>query len=98
MSEMCNNCNCGNYELCSIVGHMPVGFCCSKCELYDEARTCMKMKTKRELVLSEAEATSEGEIKPISTEIENGLLKVVVGKDDEEIPIYIDLKKQFESD
>ena len=93
---MCNNCNCDNYDLCSIVGHMPVGFCCSKCYLYDEAHTCLKMKTRREA--GEAEAKPEDEIQPLSTEIENGMLKVVVGKEDEEIPIYIDLKKQFESD
>jgi len=75
---------------------MPVGFCCSKCYLYDEAHTCLKMKTRREA--GEAEAKPEDEIQPLSTEIENGMLKVVVGKEDEEIPIYIDLKKQFESD
>ena len=77
---------------------MPVGFCCSKCELYDEARTCLRMKTHRKSGKEEAEAKPEEEIQPISTEIENGMLKVVVGKEDEEIPIYIDLKKQFESD
>jgi len=54
------------------------------------------MKTRREA--GEAEAKPEDEIQPLSTEIENGMLKVVVGKEDEEIPIYIDLKKQFESD
>ena len=93
---MCNNCNCENYDLCSIVGHMPVGFCCSKCELYDEAHTCLKMKTQRKK--GEIGEQPEEEIQPISSEIENGMLKVVVGKKDEKIPIYIDLKKQFESD
>jgi len=93
---MCNNCNCENYDLCSIVGHMPVGFCCSKCELYDEAHTCLKMKTHRKT--GEIGEKTEEEIQPISSEIENGMLKVVVGKKNEKIPIYIDLKKQFESD
>jgi hypothetical protein len=75
---------------------MPVGFCCSKCELYDEAHTCLKMKTHPKT--GGREEKSEEEIQPISSEIENGMLKVVVGKENEEIPIYIDLKKQFESD
>ena len=93
---MCNNCNCGNYELCSIVGNMPVGFCCSKCELYNKEHTCMKMKTQRKT--GEAEMEHDEKIHPISTEIENGILKVVIGKEDEEIPIYIDIKKQLSSD
>lgn len=54
------------------------------------------MKTRRER--GEVKAKSEEEIHPISSEIENGMLKVVMGKKDEKIPIYIDLKKQFESD
>ena len=98
MSEMCNNCNCDSYDLCSIVGHKPVGFCCSKCELYDEAHTCLKMKNQRKSGTGEVEVEPDDEIQPISSEIENGMLKVVVGKKDEKIPIYIDLKKQFESD
>ena len=73
-----------------------MGFCCSKCYLYDEAHTCLKMKTRHEK--GEQEPKPEEEIQPISTEIENGMLKVVVGKKDEKIPIFIDLKKQFESD
>ena len=77
---------------------MPVGFCCSKCELYDEAHTCLKMKNQRKSGTGEVEVEPDDEIQPISSEIENGMLKVVVGKKDEKIPIYIDLKKQFESD
>ena len=91
---MCNNCNCDDYELCSIVGNMPVGFCCSKCYLYDENRTCLKMKTKRD----ESIKDKQPDIHPISTAIENGMLKVVVEQKDKEIPIYIDLKKQLGSD
>ncbi|MBN1800967.1 MAG: hypothetical protein JW891_05630 [Candidatus Lokiarchaeota archaeon] len=41
---MCNDCNCDDYELCSIVGMQPIGFCCSKCEHYDEMLTCLKAK------------------------------------------------------
>lgn len=95
---MCNNCNCGNYELCSIVGNMPVGFCCSKCELYDKARTCMKMKTKRRSTTTETIGMDN--IEPVSAEIKDGILQVdlVVGEGDEKIPIYIDLKKQLGSD
>ena len=98
MNEMCNNCNCDSYDLCSIVGHMPVGFCCSKCELYDEARTCLRMKTKHES--SETEAIEMDQIKPINAKIKNGIIQVdlEVGEKEEKIPIYIDLKKQFESD
>ena len=54
------------------------------------------MKTQRKK--GEMGVQTEEEIQPISSEIENGMLKVVVGKKDEKIPIYIDLKKQFESD
>ncbi|MFX1276772.1 MAG: hypothetical protein ACFFBP_14450 [Promethearchaeota archaeon] len=91
---MCNNCNCDNYELCSIVGNMPIGFCCSKCILYDENRTCLKMKTKRDEKIKDEKT----DIHPISTAIENGMLKVVVEQNDKEIPIYIDLKKQLGSE
>ena len=41
---MCNDCNCENADLCSIVGMQPVGFCCSKCELWDENFTHMLSK------------------------------------------------------
>ena len=89
---MCNNCNCDNFDQCSIVGYLPVGFCCSNCYLYDEAHTCLKTKTKY--------ATSEGTeiIEPISTTIEGGLLKVEIKKKGKKVPIYIDLQKQLGSD
>ncbi len=93
---MCNNCNCDAFSLCSIVGYMPVGFCCTKCELYDAMQTCLTTKTKRET----GEASTEGNtsnIVPISTSIEGGLLKVVVKQKDKEIPIVIDLQKQLDS-
>ncbi len=41
---MCNDCNCDGYDMCSIVGMQPIGFCCSKCELFDEMRLCLKAK------------------------------------------------------
>ena len=41
---MCNDCNCENADLCSIVGMQPVGFCCNKCELWDENFTHMLAK------------------------------------------------------
>ncbi|MBD3212419.1 MAG: hypothetical protein GF311_07410 [Candidatus Lokiarchaeota archaeon] len=37
---MCNNCECENSYLCSIVGHMKYGACCDKCIHYDELHTC----------------------------------------------------------
>ena len=88
---MCNNCNCDAFDQCSIVGYMPVGFCCSKCVLYDEAHTCLLSKSKPKMGAGESVV-----IEPVSTTIEDGLLKVVLKKDKKEIPIYIDLQKQFE--
>ena len=94
---MCNNCNCDNYEKCSIVRYMPVGFCCSKCQLYDEAHTCLKTKTKPgEAITEEADKKLE-ELKPISTSIENGILKVEIGVKGKKKEIYIDLQKQLGS-
>jgi len=52
------------------------------------------MKTKRTDSLEE----KQPDIHPISTSIENGMLKVVVEQKDKEIPIYIDLKKQLGSE
>ena len=92
---MCNNCNCDGYDKCSIVGYLPIGFCCSHCFLYDETRTCLLTKTKH----LEESAISKGpkvEIKLISTSIEGSLLRVVVESKDQQIPIYIDLKKHLE--
>lgn len=91
---MCNNCNCENYDKCSIVGYMPAGFCCSNCYLYDENHTCLKTKTRR---LTDAQKEEIEQIRPLSTSIENGILKVVIGKKGEKIPIFIDLQKQLGS-
>ena len=86
---MCNNCNCDNYDQCSIVGYMPNGFCCTKCYLYDEMHTCLKMKSRP--------LEKEGAFKPISTKIEGGVLKVVIGQKGKKIPIIIDFQKQLGS-
>ena len=29
---MCNNCFCDNITKCSIIGYLPIGFCCESCE------------------------------------------------------------------
>jgi hypothetical protein len=76
---------------------MPVGFCCSKCQLYDEAHTCLKTKTKREISSSEKSEEKLEELTPISTSIEDGILKVEIGKKDKKKEIYIDLQKQLGS-
>lgn len=94
---MCNNCNCNNYEQCSIVGYMPVGFCCSKCQLYDEAHTCLKTKTKREVLNTKETVGKLEDLTPISTSIEDGILKVEIGMKDKKKEIYIDLQKQLGS-
>ena len=90
---MCNNCNCDDYDKCSIVGYMPLGFCCEKCNLYDEKHTCLTCQSsvKEDLKLP-------ADVEPISTSIKDGLLKVVVKHKDKEIPLYIDIKKQLESE
>ena len=85
---MCNNCNCEAYDQCSIVGYMPVGFCCTKCYLYNEVHTCLESRTKGKV----------SKIEPVSATIEDGVLKVVVRKDDKEVPLVIDLDKQLGSE
>ena len=32
VSLMCNFCECDNIEQCSIVGKIPIGFCCENCD------------------------------------------------------------------
>ncbi|MFO7796303.1 MAG: hypothetical protein ACQERB_06480 [Promethearchaeati archaeon] len=86
---MCNNCNCDNYEKCSIVGYMPIGFCCSRCNLYDEEHTCLNMQQQK------SGKPKPKKITPISTKIEDGILKVIIQKDEEQIPIFIDIDKQL---
>ncbi|MHA1148280.1 MAG: hypothetical protein ACTSR8_08540 [Promethearchaeota archaeon] len=90
---MCNNCNCEMYDHCSIVGFMPIGFCCSKCILYDEFHTCLTTQSHP----AKKVKSSTGKVVPISTTIEGGLLKVVVKQEGKEIPIFIDLQKHLNS-
>jgi len=92
---MCNNCNCDGYDKCSIVGYLPIGFCCSHCYLYNETHTCLLTKTKH-LAEETISKVSEGEFKLISSSIEGSLLRVVIDNKGKEIPIYIDLKKHLE--
>ncbi len=92
---MCNNCNCDGYDRCSIVGYLPIGFCCSHCFLYNETHTCLLTKTKH-LEEKTTSKVSEGDFKLISSSIEGSLLRVVIETKGEELPIYIDLKKHLE--
>ena len=94
---MCNSCNCDAYDRCSIVGYMPVGFCCSKCVLYEEKYTCLKTKANPELLNEDGVVEEVDQFHPISTTIEDGLLKVVISKKGREIPIVIDIQKQLGS-
>ncbi len=89
---MCNNCNCDNYDQCSIVGYLPVGFCCSKCYLYNEQRTCLSAQSKKPKKISQTQAEK---ITPIETKIEAGMLKVIIEKDGKKVPLVIDLKQQL---
>lgn len=43
---MCNNCQCDNYEKCSIVGQIPTGFCCPNCDFYVDGTACERLKEK----------------------------------------------------
>jgi hypothetical protein len=67
---------------------MPIGFCCTKCYLYDEKLTCLKSQLKEKA----------SKIRPVSAKIEGGVLKVVVKKDEKEVPLVIDLDKQLGSE
>jgi len=94
---MCQNCNCDFFDRCSIVGYMPVGFCCENCYLYDEYNTCLKSKTHSKAEVEE-KADLLGEIKLISASIEGELLKVKIEHmDEKEKTLYIDLKKYLQS-
>ena len=94
---MCHNCNCDFFEKCSIVGYMPVGFCCENCYLYDEYTTCLKSKS-REGKEREEDSKKVSEIKLVKASIEGGLLKVVIEHTEEkEKTLLIDLKKYLEA-
>ncbi len=94
---MCQNCNCDFIDRCSIVGYMPIGFCCENCYLYDKYTKCVKSEAESE---GEKEPGIEniGEIKLIGASIEGELLKVLITqKDEKEKTLLIDLKKYLES-
>lgn len=46
--KMCNGCDCENYEKCSIVGYLPVGYCCPKCVIYSEGHECLTLLMKKD--------------------------------------------------
>lgn len=56
---MCNYCECEEIDKCSIIGSMPLGFCCPKCINYNEAHTCINYKMR-----------TQDKIKSISEKIE----------------------------
>ncbi len=37
---MCNNCDCDDREMCSVIGYQPYGTCCPRCTGLDESHTC----------------------------------------------------------
>ena len=41
---MCNGCDCGNYDNCSVVGYKPFGMCCDKCASFDVEHTCLNFE------------------------------------------------------
>lgn len=94
---MCQNCNCDFFDRCSIVGYMPIGFCCENCYLYDEYRTCLTSKTRSEGEKEPGIETIE-EIKLKGATIEGELLKITITqKGEKEKTLLIDLKKYLES-
>ncbi len=87
---MCKDCSCDNYEKCSIVGFMPMGFCCENCILFINECVCNNIAPKTEIATSKA---LEGKIKLIHTSIEGEFLKVIIEQEGKKIPIHFDLKK-----
>lgn len=59
---MCNYCDCENYHLCSIVGNIPLGFCCPKCKYYNEEHTCLRSKKVVESKIPSSLKTDSGKI------------------------------------
>ncbi|MFX1455597.1 MAG: hypothetical protein ACFFDB_09515 [Promethearchaeota archaeon] len=92
---MCKNCNCDFFDRCSIVGYMPVGFCCENCYLYDEYNTCLKSKS---ITKVEEKTDVLEKIKLVRASLEGELLKVVISLNDEnEKTLFIDLKKHLQA-
>lgn len=63
---MCNYCDCENYHLCSIVGNIPLGFCCPKCVYYNEERTCIRSKMNVEMKIPRSLLNESGKVKLFS--------------------------------
>lgn len=84
---MCKECSCDNIEKCSIVGFMPIGFCCEKCMLFVDECLCENVK---EVTKSEI---SDKKIKLILANIEGENLKVVIEQGGKRIPLHFNLSK-----
>lgn len=82
---MCKSCDCDNYEKCSIVGYMPIGYCCSLCNQYEEHKTCINEEDKEIPV-------SGSVIKLIKSEIKDNDLFIIIEKEGKEFKLRIDLK------
>ena len=72
---MCNDCNCENSYMCSIVGNIPIGFCCPKCNYYEGEHTCSKSRAK-------AEASIKSKAKQIA------IIRSAFGVSDKDIDSY----------
>ncbi len=75
---MCNHCDCGQgvQDHCSILGSMPIGFCCENCMGYENRLTCenyivyaaknVSVNVSHLKIVSEAKATKTVKQKAIS--------------------------------
>ena len=45
IKKMCNKCDCENYDRCSIMGTLPIDFCCSMCFHYSTTEKCESSST-----------------------------------------------------
>ena len=88
---MCKECSCDNLEKCSIIGFMPIGFCCENCNLFIDECLCENIKEITQLEITEKE------IKLIHALIEGENLKVVIEQGGKRIPLHFDLSKFLSS-
>ena len=91
---MCKQCSCYNYEKCSIVGFIPVGFCCELCILFSNENVCDNITCKIETSTSEI---IEGKIKLVHASIEGEFLKVVIEHKGKKIPLHFNVKDYLDS-
>ncbi len=91
---MCKECSCDNYEKCSIVGFMPIGFCCENCILFRKEYVCENISPKTE---SKPSKTIVSKIKLVHASIEGENLKVVIEKNRKKIPLHFDLNEFLNS-